>query len=151
MIFRPFTRSVARILVVRHQSRSVERKTRFKKTLQSFFLLLLATLNLLRFAKHLTRIINQVLLWVPKIEWVRREIARDYGCTQKQRAPREQHYLSHVLLIDNANLGGVRFRRDGFFQFQKRGQLFICPHSEALSVIAMRVCNPDRSSARIEG
>jgi hypothetical protein len=112
MIFRPFTRSVARILVVRHQSRSVERKTRFKKTLQSFFLLLLATLKLLRFAKHLTQIIKQVLLWVPKIEWVRREIARDYGCTQKQRAPREQDCLSHVLLIDNPNLGGVRFRQE---------------------------------------
>jgi len=97
---------------VRHQSRSVERKTRFKKTLQSFFLLLLATLKLLRFAKHLTQIIKQVLLWVPKIEWVRREIARDYGCTQKQRAPREQDCLSHVLLIDNPNLGGVRFRQE---------------------------------------
>jgi hypothetical protein len=44
------------------------------------------------------------LLWVPKIEWVRREIARDYGCTQKQRAPREQDCLSHVLLIDNPTL-----------------------------------------------
>ena len=94
------------------KARSVERKTRFKKTLQSFFLLLLATLKLLRFAKHLTQIIKQVLLWVPKIEWVRREIARDYGCTQKQRAPREQDCLSHVLLIDNPNLGGVRFRRE---------------------------------------
>ena len=97
MIFRPFTRSVARILIVRHQSRSVERKTRFKKTLQRFFLLLLATLKLLRFAKHLTQVIKQVLLRVPKIEWVRREIARDYGCTQKHRARREQDCLSHVL------------------------------------------------------
>ena len=74
--------------------------------------MLLATLKLPRFAKHLTQITKQVLLWVPKIEWVRREIARDYGCTQKQRAPREQDCLSHVLLIDNPNLGGVRFRRD---------------------------------------
>ena len=97
---------------MRHQSRSVERKTRFKKTLQSFFLLLLATLKLLHFAKHLTQIIKQALLWVPKIEWVRREIARDYGCPQKQRAPREQDCLSHVLLIDKPNLGGVRFRRE---------------------------------------
>ena len=79
--------------------------------MQSFFLLLLATLKLLRFAKHLTQITKQVLLWVPKTEWVRREIARDYGCTQKQRGPREQDCLSHVLLIDNPNLGGVRFRR----------------------------------------
>src|SRR4030095_7919416 len=90
------------------------RSPRFKKTMQSFFLLLLATLKLLRFPKHLTQIINQVLLWVPKIEWVRHEIARDYGCTQKQRVPREQHCLSHVPLIDNATLGGVRFRRMAF-------------------------------------
>jgi hypothetical protein len=52
------------------------------------------------------------LLWVPKTEWIRREIARDYGCTQKQRAPREQDCLSHVLLIDNPNPDGVRFRRE---------------------------------------
>jgi hypothetical protein len=72
--------------------------------------LLLATLKLLRFAKHLTQIINQnqVLLWVPKTEWVCREIARDCDCTQKQPARREQDGLSHVLLIDNRNLGGVR-------------------------------------------
>jgi len=78
---------------------------------QSFFLLLLATLKLLRFAKHLTQITKQVLLWVPKSEWVRCEIARDYGCTQKQPPPREQDCLSHILLVDNPNLGGVRFRR----------------------------------------
>src|SRR5258708_1147210 len=74
-------------------------------------MLRLAPLELLRFAKHLTQITKQVLLWVPETEWVRREIARDYGCTQKQPAPREQDCLSHVLLIDNPNLGGVRFRR----------------------------------------
>ena len=33
------------------------------------------------------------------------------------------------------------------FQFQKRGQLFIRAHNETLSVVAMRVCNPDRSPA----
>jgi hypothetical protein len=31
------------------------------------------------------------------------------------------------------------------FQLQKRGQLFIRPHNETLSVVAMRVNNPDRS------
>jgi hypothetical protein len=30
------------------------------------------------------------------------------------------------------------------FKFQKRSQLFIGPHNVALSVIAMRVSNPDR-------
>jgi hypothetical protein len=31
------------------------------------------------------------------------------------------------------------------FQFQKRGQLFIRSNNETLSIIAMRVTNPDRS------
>jgi len=31
------------------------------------------------------------------------------------------------------------------FQFQKRSQLFIRTHNETLCVVAMRVCNPDRS------
>jgi hypothetical protein len=30
------------------------------------------------------------------------------------------------------------------FQFEKRGQQFICMHNETLSVAAMCVCNPDR-------
>jgi hypothetical protein len=35
------------------------------------------------------------------------------------------------------------------FEFQKRSQLFIGAHNETLSVVAMRVSNPDRSRARI--
>jgi len=35
------------------------------------------------------------------------------------------------------------------FEFQKRGQLFIRMDDETLSVAAMRVSNPDRSSAGI--
>jgi hypothetical protein len=31
------------------------------------------------------------------------------------------------------------------FKFQKRGQYFICSHNETLSVVAVCVCNPDRS------
>jgi hypothetical protein len=31
------------------------------------------------------------------------------------------------------------------FQFHKRSQLFIGTHNEPLSVVAMRVCNPNRS------
>jgi hypothetical protein len=31
------------------------------------------------------------------------------------------------------------------FKFQKRSQLFIGVHNETLSIIAMCVCNPDRS------
>jgi hypothetical protein len=37
------------------------------------------------------------------------------------------------------------------FEFQKRRQLFIRAHNETLSVVAMRVCNPDCSTARIHG
>jgi hypothetical protein len=33
------------------------------------------------------------------------------------------------------------------FEFQKRSQLFIRSHNETLSVVAVRVCNPDRSPA----
>jgi hypothetical protein len=73
--------------------------------------LLLATLKFFRFAKHLTQINKQAVLWVAKIELVSSEIAGDYGCTQKQRTPREQDCLSHGSLIDTSNLGGVRFRR----------------------------------------
>jgi hypothetical protein len=35
------------------------------------------------------------------------------------------------------------------FQFDKRGQLFIRPHNEPLSAVAMRISNPDRSSVEI--
>jgi hypothetical protein len=31
------------------------------------------------------------------------------------------------------------------FQFHKRTQFLICAHNETLSVVAVRVCNPDRS------
>ena len=34
---------------------------------------------------------------------------------------------------------------DRRFEFQKRSQLFIRTHNETLSVVAMRVNNPDRS------
>jgi len=39
--------------------------------------------------------------------------------------------------------------RNGPFQFQKRRQLFIRSHNETLSVVSMRVCNPDRSAPAI--
>ena len=35
------------------------------------------------------------------------------------------------------------------FEFQKRSQFFIRAHNEALTVVAMRVSNPDRSPVRI--
>jgi hypothetical protein len=35
------------------------------------------------------------------------------------------------------------------FEFQKSGQLFIRVHNETLSVVAMRVCNEDRSPVAI--
>jgi hypothetical protein len=37
------------------------------------------------------------------------------------------------------------------FEVDKRSQLFIRTHDETLSVVAMRVCNPDCSSFRIHG
>jgi hypothetical protein len=36
------------------------------------------------------------------------------------------------------------------FQFKKRGQLFIRMHDETLSVIAMCICNPERSLVGIK-
>ena len=36
------------------------------------------------------------------------------------------------------------------FKFQKRRQLFICMHNETLSVVAVCICNPDRSSFKFE-
>jgi hypothetical protein len=46
------------------------------------------------------------------------------------------------------------YRRDPFdhqlrFEFQKSGQLFIRTHNETLSVVAVCVCNPDRSPTKI--
>ncbi len=37
------------------------------------------------------------------------------------------------------------------FKFQKRGQLFISVHDKTPSVVAVRVCNPDRSPVGING
>jgi hypothetical protein len=37
------------------------------------------------------------------------------------------------------------------FQFHKPAELFIRVHNKPLSVAAMRVCNPDRSPAGIDG
>jgi hypothetical protein len=37
------------------------------------------------------------------------------------------------------------------FKLNERRQLFICAHNETLSVIAMRVHNPDRSPLGIDG
>jgi len=37
------------------------------------------------------------------------------------------------------------------FQFQKRRQLFIGAHNETVSIIAVRVCNPDRPPVGIKG
>ena|SRR5436190_3443806 len=37
------------------------------------------------------------------------------------------------------------------FKFNKRAELFVGVHNKALSVAAMRVCNPDRSPAGING
>jgi hypothetical protein len=36
------------------------------------------------------------------------------------------------------------------FEFYKRSQLFIRAHNETLSVVAMRICNPDSSPFKIQ-
>jgi hypothetical protein len=43
-----------------------------------------------------------------------------------------------------------RCKRRSPIRVPQRGQLFIGAHNETLSVVAMRVCNPDRSSLRIK-
>jgi hypothetical protein len=40
---------------------------------------------------------------------------------------------------------------DHRFQFQKRSQLFICPHNKAPSIVAMRINDPDRSPSGVNG
>jgi hypothetical protein len=35
------------------------------------------------------------------------------------------------------------------FKFKKRSQLFIRTHNETLSIVAVRICNPDRSPLKI--
>ena len=42
--------------------------------------------------------------------------------------------------------GKLNFLRE----VNKRGQLFIRVHNETLSVVAMCVCNPDRSTSKIQ-
>jgi hypothetical protein len=37
------------------------------------------------------------------------------------------------------------------FKLQKRAELFLGVHNEAVSVAALCVCNPDRLAARING
>ena len=55
--------------------------------------------------------------------------------------------LKYSLLPAGVRLPNGRSNRR--FEFQKRSQLFILVHKETLSVVAVRVCNPDRSSVRI--
>jgi len=43
----------------------------------------------------------------------------------------------------------IRALRNGRFEFDKRRQLFIGVHNETLSVVPMRVSNPERSPVGI--
>jgi hypothetical protein len=52
-----------------------------------------------------------------------------------------------ALYLDARNLKSASNRR---FQFYKRRQLFIRTHNETLSIVAMRVSNPDRSPVGID-
>jgi hypothetical protein len=45
----------------------------------------------------------------------------------------------------------IRRKRESQIRVQRKLYLFICSDNEALTVVAMRVSNPDRSPARIHG
>jgi hypothetical protein len=47
----------------------------------------------------------------------------------------------------DASSDGLAIATNRRFKFHERGQLFIRTHNETLSIIAMRVFNPDRSPA----
>jgi hypothetical protein len=49
-------------------------------------------------------------------------------------------------------MNGFQIKRHGqrlTFKFNKRAEFFISMHNKPLSVVAMRVCNPDRSPVGI--
>jgi hypothetical protein len=51
-------------------------------------------------------------------------------------------------------LNGFEIKRHGqhlTFKFNKRAELFIRVHNETLSVVSVRISNPDRSPLRING
>jgi len=56
-------------LAGRHKNCALKRDPHREKSLQRFVLLLFATLKVVLFAKHLAHIIDEVLLWLPEIEW----------------------------------------------------------------------------------
>ncbi len=56
--------------------------------------------------------------------------------------------LAAICIYD---FGPMDARYDRRFEFKKSRQLFIRAHNEPFSVPAMRVNNPDRSPARIDG
>jgi hypothetical protein len=62
--------------------------------------------------------------------------------------------INFIIWRESCQLFGIweakLFARD-LLEFQKRRQPFIRSHNQTLSVIAMRVCNPDCSPARIHG
>jgi hypothetical protein len=69
------------------------------------------------------------------------EAANVFGLINEQNTKWPSRCLDLILRSDGPN------RR---FEFQKRSQLFIRSHNETLSVIAMRVCDEDRSPHRPE-
>ena len=56
--------------------------------------------------------------------------------------------LAAICIYDFGPMDACYDRR---FEFKKSRQLFIRAHNEPFSVPAMRVNNPDRSPARIDG
>jgi hypothetical protein len=64
--------------------------------------------------------------------------------TKSRRLLLDPRQLSSVILRAPAILWAFR-RTNRNVQFHKRSQQFIRAHNETLSVVAMCVCNPDRS------
>ena len=55
------------------------------------------------------------------------------------------HFCVCAVSLDSAWVRETGRSPNRRFQFHKRSQLFIRTHNETLAIVAMRVCNKDRS------
>ena len=76
---------------------------------------------------------------------------RDFSSQASLNFHVEPRLISGYRIPDSLLLFNSPKARNRGFEFQKRRQLFLSVHNEPLSVVAMCVCDPDRSSARIDG
>jgi len=87
----------------------------------------------------------------------RRLILRAAGLKERRKPPGEASFARfrsvwrrRVLKKSRRSVKTIPARANRKFEFNKRSQLFIRVHNETLSVVTMRVCNPDRSRAGIQ-